>query len=75
MKEFTLDELAQADGKDGRPAYVAYQGTVYDVSESYMWEGGDHMGSHVAGVDLTAEHDEAPHDVYITGFPAVGKLV
>ena len=34
MKEFTLEELAEFDGREGRPAYVAYDGMVYDVTES-----------------------------------------
>jgi predicted heme/steroid binding protein len=74
MKEFTLDELAEFDGTDGKPAYVAYQGTVYDVSESGMWGDGDHEGEHNAGRDLTEEHADAPHDVYVTDFPEVGRL-
>ncbi len=74
MKEFTLDELAEFDGRDGRPAYVAYEGTVYDVSESAMWGDGDHEGMHQAGGDLTDEHADAPHDVYVTDFPEVGRL-
>jgi predicted heme/steroid binding protein len=74
MKEFTLDELKQFDGKDGRPAYVAFQGGVYDVSGSPMWEDGDHEGMHFAGADLTVEHDDAPHDVHVTDFPQVGTL-
>ena len=75
MKDYTLDELSEFDGKDGRPAYVAYDGTIYDVSDSPMWEDGGHEALHAAGADLTEEHDEAPHDVYITDFPEVGKLV
>ena len=75
MKEFTLEELAEYDGKDGRPAYVAYQGVVYDVSESAMWNEGDHEGQHFAGADLTNEHADAPHDVYVTDFEEVGRLV
>jgi predicted heme/steroid binding protein len=75
MREFTLDELAEYDGRDGRSAYVAYEGTVYDVTESAMWDEGDHESLHQAGGDLTAEHEEAPHDVYVTDFPEVGHLV
>lgn len=75
MKEFTAEELAQFDGRNGRPAYVAYKGIVYDVTESGMWGDGDHEGEHTAGRDLTQEHDDAPHDIYVTDFPEVGKLV
>ena len=75
MKDFTAEELAAFDGKNGQPAYVAYKGVVYDVTESAMWGDGDHEGMHNAGHDLTAEHDAAPHDVYVTDFPEVGKLV
>ena len=75
MKEFTLEDLKQFDGKDGRRAYVAYDGAVYDVTESPMWADGDHEGWHEAGADLTEAHDDAPHDVHIVDFPKVGVLV
>jgi predicted heme/steroid binding protein len=75
MKDFTIEELAEFDGKDGRPAYVAFEGVVYDVTESAMWGEGDHEGMHNAGHDLTEEHEEAPHDVYVTDFTEVGRLV
>lgn len=75
MKEFTVEELAAFDGTGGKAAYVAYKGKVYDVSESAMWGDGDHEGMHSAGADLTDEHDDAPHDVYVTDFPQVGTLV
>ena len=75
MKEFTREQLAQFNGKDGQPAYVAYDGKVYDMSDSAMWDDGDHEAMHFAGQDLTAEHDDAPHDVYVTDFPQVGTLV
>lgn len=75
MKEFTKEELAQNNGQDGKPAYVGYEGKVYDMSDSPMWEDGDHEGMHFAGVDLTVEHADAPHDVQVTDFPLVGTLV
>ena len=74
MRVFTLEELAKFDGKGGQPAYVAYKGVVYDVTESGMWGDGDHEGMHSAGMDLTEAHDDAPHDVYVTDFPEVGSL-
>jgi len=61
QRKFTSTELAQNDGKDGKPAYIAYQGKVYDVSASPMWLEGDHMGAHEAGRDLTSEMELAPH--------------
>jgi len=75
MKEFTLEELKQYNGQDGKPAYVAYKGLVYDVTESAMWAGGDHKGMHAAGDDLTEAHEDAPHDEHIVDFPEVGKIV
>jgi len=75
MKDFTAEELKEFDGREGRAAYVAYEGVVYDVTESAMWGDGDHEGMHQAGGDLTSDHDEAPHDVYVTDFPEVGRLV
>ncbi|NTU72002.1 MAG: cytochrome B5 [Coriobacteriia bacterium] len=75
MQEFTLEDLAGYDGRDGRLAYVAYEGVVYDVTDSPMWDGGGHEALHSAGADLTEEHADAPHDVYVTDFPEVGRLV
>jgi predicted heme/steroid binding protein len=61
LRKFTLEELKEYDGKDGKPAYIAYQGKVYDVSQSGLWSGGEHMGLHEAGKDLTEEIELAPH--------------
>ncbi len=75
MRDFTSEELKAFDGTGGSPAYVAFKGIVYDVTESAMWNDGDHEGMHQAGADLTSAHDDAPHDVYVTDFPEVGRLV
>ena len=57
----TTEQLAQFDGKEGRKAYVAYKGAVYDVTESRMWKEGSHMKRHHAGSDLTQALEGAPH--------------
>lgn len=59
-KKFTLQDLKEFDGKNGKPAYVAYKNKVYEVTESYQWMEGDHLG-HEAGQDLTEQMDAAPH--------------
>jgi predicted heme/steroid binding protein len=75
QRPFTRESLAEFDGKEGRPAYVAYQGKVYDVSSSLMWQDGDHDGEHLAGVDLTAAMDDAPHfPDELDAFPVVGSF-
>jgi predicted heme/steroid binding protein len=60
-RAFTIDELAKHNGKNGERAYVAVAGRVYDVTDSPLWAGGDHQGSHQAGHDLSAEIEIAPH--------------
>ena len=60
-RKFTLEELKQYDGREGRPAYIAYKGKVYDVTDDFLWVDGDHQGQHVAGKDLTDEISIAPH--------------
>ncbi len=75
MKEFTEDELAQYDGENGSPAYVAYKRKVYDVSTSFLWKEGVHQVFHKAGMDLTDALEQAPHDGdVISKFPVVGVL-
>jgi len=60
-RKFTLEELKNYDGKEGRPAYIACKGKVYDVSEDFLWMDGEHQGQHTAGKDLTEEIALAPH--------------
>jgi predicted heme/steroid binding protein len=60
-QKFTIDELSKYNGKNGNPAYVAYKGKVYEVTDSSFWMDGDHLGSHEAGKDLTEEIELAPH--------------
>jgi predicted heme/steroid binding protein len=60
-RTFSLEELSRFNGKDGRPAYVAYEGTVYDVTKNIQWSGGEHQYEHKAGKDLTNDMLNAPH--------------
>jgi predicted heme/steroid binding protein len=60
-RNFTFRELEENNGKNGKPAYVVYQGKVYDLSKSSLWSGGEHMGMHQAGKDITEELELAPH--------------
>jgi len=74
MIELTLDELGKFNGSDGELAYVAYKGKIFDVTESPMWDDGDHAGMHEAGRDLTEDHEDAPHDEYVLDLPQVGTV-
>ena len=71
----TASELARNDGRDGRPAYVAVNGTIYDVTASPLWQNGDHQGAHQAGRDLSEELKGAPHvRAVVERFPVIGRL-
>ncbi len=73
MKEFSAEKLAGYDGENGKPAYVAYRGHVYDVSSSKLWRNGLHMKRHHAGQDLTADIQAAPHEPdVLERYPKVG---
>jgi predicted heme/steroid binding protein/uncharacterized membrane protein len=75
QKNFTLTELKEFDGRNGKPAYVAFKGRVYDVSGSRLWPDGGHRGRHVAGSDLTPGMINAPHDeAVLEKFPVVGEI-
>lgn len=75
-QDMTLAEFTQFDGKDGRPAYVAYNGNIYDVTNSGPWQGGNHMRKHLPGFDLTDAIKIAPHEEEkILSMPLVGKLL
>ena len=71
---FTLDELAQYDGKNGNDAYVAVDGIVYDVTNAAKWQNGSHYGVQ-AGTDCTTAISRSPHgSSVLDGLPIVGTL-
>lgn len=74
-KVFTIEELSQYNGEGDRPAYVAVNGIVYDVSMNTAWGGGTHFGLY-SGKDLTGEFVGCHKgDVEIlNGLPKVGII-
>ena len=73
--DLTLQELIGFDGEDGRPAYIAYKGKIYDVGKSKLWKNGSHMKRHQAGTDLTEILSQAPHEEdKVLAMPEVGQL-
>jgi predicted heme/steroid binding protein len=76
MRKFTAETLSQYNGKDGAPAYIAYAGKVYDVTNSFLWQRGKHQVIHYAGADSTADLKTAPHGAeLIYKFPQVGEFI
>lgn len=75
-QDLTIEELHSFDGKEGRPAYIAYKGKIYDVSKSKLWKEGSHLKKHLAGHDLTEAIKTAPHgEDKLLLMPIVGKLI
>lgn len=72
---FTAEELAQYNGMNGNPAYVAVDGIVYDMTKIGAWRNGQHQGLS-AGQDLSAAFAGSPHSKNILNqSPIVGKFV
>jgi predicted heme/steroid binding protein len=75
IKIFTRKELTRYNGQDGNAAYFAYEGRVYDVTNSSLWRNGRHWIRIQAGQDLTGSLDQAPHGTdLLERVPIVGIL-
>jgi len=74
LAEITKAQLALRNGQDKKQVWIAYQGNVYDVTDSRMWREGKHH-EHWAGQDLTDELKDAPHSEKVFDkFKIIGVL-
>lgn len=74
VRYFTLEQLAFYNGENGAPAYVAVNGTVYDVTDIPAWRGNNHFGIR-PGKDLTNEFETChPGAMVLSVLPVVGYL-
>ena len=63
-RSYTVEELAQYDGKDDNQCLVAVDGDVYLIEGFALWQMGEHLpsgGRARCGLDLTEVIDESPH--------------
>jgi predicted heme/steroid binding protein len=75
LPEYSRSFLALRNGQDKLEIWVAFEGLIYDVSESRLWKNGKHY-EHWAGQDLTEELKDAPHSKQVfSKFKVVGRLV
>jgi predicted heme/steroid binding protein/uncharacterized membrane protein len=76
MQYFTKEELRKYNGNNDMPSYVAFNGSVYDVSSSALWKNGGHFKKHFAGSDMTSAIAGAPHsEDVLSRYPKIGELV
>ena len=72
LRTLTLHDLAQHDGQNGAPAYMAINGTVYDVTKVQLLNDGRHHGV-TPGNDVT---DQFVHNKAILNrLQVIGTLV
>jgi len=74
LTSYTLAQLALRNGQDKPEVWIAYNGLIYDVTNSRLWRKGTHY-EHWAGQDLTDELKDAPHTEYVfEKFQPIGRL-
>lgn len=78
MLRLTLSQLSQYDGIDGRRAFIAVDGLIYEVTNSSHWRNGTHIhnSNARAGRDLSVIIGSAWHGrSVLANIPVVGTLI
>ena len=71
---WTLETLSKYNGMNGNPAYIAVNGTIYNVTSIGSWSGGVHHGIR-AGQDVTTFFASSPHSASLLNqVPVIGKI-
>lgn len=76
-KTVTKSELGINNGKGGNPCWVAVDGTVYNLTSSEKWSGGEHTTTTgvECGKDLSDKIGQSPHGKStLSKYPVVGNL-
>lgn len=74
LQVYTKFQLALRNGQDREEIWIAYNGIIYDVTDSTLWRRGKHY-EHFAGQDLTHELPDAPHtEMVFERLKKIGKL-
>ncbi len=75
MIDITRRQLSLRNGQEKEEIWVAYEGLVYDMTNSRLWRNGKHY-EHWAGQDLTNEMKDAPHtEKVFEKFTPIGRLL
>lgn len=73
--DYTQEQLAQFNGKGGKPAYVVVDGVIYDVTDNAAWAAATHFGL-TAGKDLTGAFASCHGgQAILNKLKAVGRLL
>lgn len=67
----TEPELRRNTGERGTRKWIAFEGTVYDVTDCPKWRTEMHERLHFPGQDLSTELPDAPHKKDVFARPCV----
>ena len=74
LPTYSRSQLALRNGQDKPDIWVAFDGKIYDMTQSKLWRNGKHY-EHWAGQDLTSELADAPHSAQVfEKFTPIGFL-